>query len=48
MTMRYRSPFRAFHSLSIIVSDFISIISFENKAKSGQKLYPVKKEKKQH
>lgn len=45
MTVRYRNPYGPFYSLSIIVSDFISIISFENKAKSGKKL--LRKKKKQ-
>lgn len=43
MTVRYRNPYGPFYSLSIIVSDFISIISFENKAKSGKKLLRKKK-----
>ena len=46
MTMRYRSTCGVFYKLSIIVSDFTSIISLGEKVKSGQKLYSFEKKKK--
>lgn len=45
MTKRHKSTYGAFHSLLIIISDFLSIISFEGTIKSGQKLYSVEKKK---
>jgi len=46
MTMGYQSTYGTFYNLSIIVSDFISMISLEDKVKSGQKLYLFEKKKK--
>lgn len=45
MTMRYKSTYGEFESLSVTVSDFLSIISFEDKVKNRQQLYSVKKRK---
>lgn len=45
MTMRYRSTCGVFHNLSIIVSDFTSMISLGEKVKSELKLYSFEKNK---
>lgn len=45
MTLRYKRTYGEFESLSVTVSDFLSIISFEDKVKNRQQLYSVKKRK---
>lgn len=46
MTMRYGSTCGVFYNLSIIVSDFTSMISLGEKVKSELKLYSFEKKKK--
>lgn len=47
MTMRYRSTCGVFYNLSVIVSDFTSMISLGEKVKSELKLYSFEKKTEQ-